>query len=898
MAETDHNARQRLLRELTVLRQRFEALEREIWGEQNLAPAESVVEAIVSSLPDIVYRLDCDGYIVFISDAISKYGYDPHKLVGTSIFEIIHPDDHAKAHNRINDRRTGDRSTKSLQLRLLSVDQTEFAVEVHESAVAGEPTLLVDAEGVYSSDDPHEEHFLYTQGVARDISERRRIEEEMQSARDAMVKRVADHSLQVQQTYEQLQAETEGRILREKQGTAVDRVRARIWNMASPEDIRLVLEEIAQALLDFGVDFASIGVNVADQRSGQVRVFAMVAGSEWRTIDAGPGTEIIMGFFRGREVVYRDDLELDDPYGERERVSADAGVAICSVIDVPFSHGTFAVNSTRKQAYSDSDIHLLRSLAQVVGEGFRRLDDLQAIESRRREDIEALERSEARYRDLLDQLPVGVTHTTPDGEIVYLNSYARAMLGYSGDEVAGALNVAELFAQRGDLEELNRILEARGVHSYEYELKRKSGRKIWVRGTSRAVRNAATSRLEFHGFVEDVSDRKLMEDEYARLEEQLRQTQKMEAVGQLTAGIAHNFNNMLQGIAGNVQLATMDAGDDIKGLLLDADNMTRRAADMITQLMMFARQGIKPGSRSVEIWPVVKSTIDICSRTFDRKIKITGVEPETEIRITGDDGLLQQVLMNLCINARDALEEKPVEAPFIRVTIDLVRCDEAELASKPEIQPGSFARIQVSDNGAGMDDATRSRIFDPFFTTKPMEKGTGLGLATVYGIVSEHRGWIDCASEVGVGTQFTMHLPSLGRNPKEDAANEDDRFVVGGGSERILMVDDENVVRGSTASLLRRHGYRVVEAEDGASGLAAFKGAADAFDLVLLDLSMPTMSGTEVLAEIRRLDPSVAVIIFTGYAAHAEALKGATAVLQKPFAAGELTAAIRGVFDG
>ena len=694
------------------------ALEEEIRSGESLAPVEETLSSIVSALPDIVYRLDAEGNIVFISDAVRSYGYEPAELIGCSLMDLVHPQDRKRAQYRVNDRRTRGRATKSFEVRFVTSDESTVAFEFNESttAAASAPTLLVDAEGVYSSQDPTSGTFQYTQGVARDITGRKQVEESLKRARAELLERTVAHSNQIGAAYVKLE------------------------------------------------------------------------------------------------------------------------------------------------------------------------ESLKRASSR-----------EEHYRSLVDNLPVGVSHTTIDGTVKYQNGYARAMLGYSEEELA-EVRSEDLYVNVEDLAHLHRVLDEREVHSFECEMRRKGGRTIWVRGTTRVVRNEAERAVEYHSFVEDVTDRRMMEEEYGRLEEQLRQAQKMEAVGQITAGIAHNFNNLLQGITGNLQLALLDAPQEIRQLLEDADSVTERAAEMVQQLMIFSRQGIQPTNKTMDIWPVIEGTLDMCRRTFDKKIALVSPKPEFDARVSGDEGLLQQVLLNLCINARDALDAGSSGA--IHITVQMSSVTEEEAAIHAGARPGAYVRIAVADNGVGIDEVTKRRIFDPFFTTKGIGKGTGLGLATVYGIVSEHKGWVECESEVGVGSTFSVMLPAIAREAEEASVDESLPTESSAASEiTILVVDDEDVVRTSTVKLLERTGYQVCEAVDGRQAMEIFRRDAAEIHVVLLDLNMPGKSGHEVLVELREVNPQIKVIILTGYAAHEDEVEGASALLQKPFSVDELRQKLSDVLD-
>ena len=658
-------------------------------------------------------------------------------------------------------------------------------------------------------------------------------------------------------------------------------------------------------LSELRVEFEWVCLNVveADEHAHRVHCYRARREGDRGVREETVEDEVVTRQWRAGEPVYRRDLQHEDHLAERTALEECYGEPIRSAVDIPFSHGTLAVNSLRAEAFSEADMAFVQELATVLSDGFGRLEDLRELQ--RRAD-EALEAGEERYRSLVEGLPVGVMHTTPRGEILYQNPYVCAMLGYSSQEMAH-MRAVDLFARPEDCQELVAEVDEKGAHSFEYQLRHQSGRMIWVRGTARAVVDRAGKTVEHHGFVEDITDRKLVESEAHRIEEQLQQSRRMEAMARLTAGIAHNFNNMLQGITGNLQLALTDSPETLRPLLENADSVARRAGEMVEELTVFARQGIEFSEVEVNLWSVIANTVDLCRRTFDRRIHVVAPEPAAEAWVIGDERLLHKVLFNLTVNARDAMSE--TRDPTLRIAVEAAEIDEREAATRQQSTVGPFVRMSVSDNGAGMDEATRSRIFDPFFTTKPVGQGTGLGLATVYGIVAKHGGWVECESEPGKGTTFAVYLPaavgpSEAARPADAGGSEssDQKAQTGrsrtNGSGTILIIDDEKAVRSSTARLLELVGYTVLEAEDGAEGLAIFETERSRIDLVLLDLSMPRMSGKETLSRIRRIEPDAKVVIITGYSSGEELIEGAAAVVHKPFSVKELTGAIREAVSG
>jgi signal transduction histidine kinase len=389
---------------------------------------------------------------------------------------------------------------------------------------------------------------------------------------------------------------------------------------------------------------------------------------------------------------------------------------------------------------------------------------------------------------------------------------------------------------------------------------------------------------------EEIDERRRAEAEKTRLEEQLRQAQKLEAVGQLSAGIAHNFNNLLQAIMANIDLAEMKGPEKVQAYLKDADAAATRGAELVRQLMLFARAGTRePCFQEVDLGAIIANTASLCRRTIDRRIEL-----EVEIaphlpRVRADAGQLEQVLLNLYLNARDALEEVERPVPRIRTRARLTR----------QVPPGEagardFVLIEVSDNGTGMDPQTRERVFEPFFTTKEVGKGTGLGLAMVYGILQQHGGWIECQSEKGRGTAFSLYLPSGAETGDQAPAEVESGLRPG--TETLLIIDDEELVRLSAVRFFAELGYRVLEAEDGQRGLEIFDRQGEV-DLVLLDLSMPGLSGKEVFDRLKAQAPWLKVILFTGYAFDRREFEGVADIVEKPFALRQLARVVRQTLD-
>ena len=388
----------------------------------------------------------------------------------------------------------------------------------------------------------------------------------------------------------------------------------------------------------------------------------------------------------------------------------------------------------------------------------------------------------------------------------------------------------------------------------------------------------------------EIDQHKLTEASRQTLAEQLLQSQKMEAVGQLTAGIAHNFNNMLQVVAGNLELASANADDENQPHLAAALASTLEAAGMIQELMLFSRHA--PAERNeLDVHTVIDEVAAICRRTFDRRIDLVVHRRGDAIVVLGNPGQLRQVFLNLCLNARDAVDGHGGN-PRIEIDISSIDGASQDFASAPGFRPGPHARISVTDNGVGMTEETRARVFEPFFTTKMVGEGTGLGLATVYAIVRDHESWLECSSEPEVGTSFAVYLPLVEAGEAVEAETAHPRLTEKG-SETILVIDDEELVRDVMRQMLEGSGYTVLLGVDGDDGLEVFRRHREDISLVVLDLSMPNRSGAEVLADLTVTAPEIPVLVATGRIDLADGLPGATAVVGKPFEMDVLTAAVR-----
>jgi two-component system, cell cycle sensor histidine kinase and response regulator CckA len=435
----------------------------------------------------------------------------------------------------------------------------------------------------------------------------------------------------------------------------------------------------------------------------------------------------------------------------------------------------------------------------------------------------------------------------------------------------------------------------RTVELESHELDRQGAPRWFVNNLLGVVEEGFLTAI--WGTQRDVTEQRRSEEALRQSQEQLRQAQKMEAVGRLAGGVAHDFNNLLSAILSYSEMVIADLPDDhpSRDDVEQIRQAGERAAELTQQLLAFSRRQLLQ-LRLLNLNTVVASVDRMLRRVIGEDIELRTVLAPALGHARGDAGQLEQMLMNLAVNARDAMPS----GGTLTITTANANVGEAGAARWPELQPGSYVTLSVADTGVGMTPEVRERIFEPFFTTKGPGHGTGLGLSTVYGIVAQSGGHVFVTSEPGRGSTFTVYLPVQPGDAEHPAAAPP-RPPVRGGAETVLLVEDEELVRRLTCEILRRNGYRVLEAADGVDALAILRQHPDRIDLLLTDVVMPRMSGYELVEQVRPLRPDMHILYVSGYSEEAIARQGQLTegieLLAKPFTPGVLTAKIRQLLD-
>jgi PAS domain S-box-containing protein len=569
---------------------------------------------------------------------------------------------------------------------------------------------------------------------------------------------------------------------------------------------------------------------------------------------------------------------------ERRGEVESIGTPSLDWLGVPLKSGTACIGVLVVQTYNENtrfgerDREILKFVSQQLAA---------TIEHKRYE--EALRRSEARSRSLILSAAFGICRCTLGGRFLDVNPALINMLGHGSVEDLLKLDARrEVFVNPQDLDRLAEDYRRTGsLNGVELQWKRKDGRVIIVRlsGCAATISDEPEEVLEL--IAEDITDRR-------QLEEQLRQAQKMDAVGRLAGGVAHDFNNLLMVINGytEVLLEQLEQGSAMHHKVQSIQQAADRAATLTRQLLAFSRKQLLE-LKVVDVNIVIGDMERLLRPLIGENIElVTRLSPETG-HTRADAGQLEQVIMNLVVNAKDAMPEGgklTVESSDVTVR--------HSFREHRFIQPGRYAVISVTDTGHGMDKETQSRIFEPFFTTKEKGKGTGLGLSTVYGIVKQSNGYVFAQSELGAGTTFYVYLPRV-EDSAEELSPAQSQQSEAGGCETVLLVEDEESVRELVRLTLAARGYKVLEAENGECGLRVSESFKENIDILITDVVMPGIGGRELAKKLLALRPGISVLYLSGYTEDAVITQGApgpsTAFLQKPFTLQNLAKKVREV---
>ncbi|MEN8151507.1 MAG: PAS domain S-box protein [Planctomycetota bacterium] len=788
----------------------------------------------VEHAADAAYWMTADGRIRYANEtACRSLGYSKEELLRMSVDEV--DPGMPKEKWAAHWRRVAARGRVTIETVHRRRDGTEFPVEIrisHQRFEGGD----------------------YQFALARDITSRQQTEREMD----------------YQDAFRHL----------------ITRISARFINI-SPDEID---SELELALAEVG-EFTRVDRSYIFRLTPDGEGMAVVA--EWCREGVARETRRLEGFRLERAAWWLDRMRRNEvfhltnldgiPAEETCLRRALESLGHRSLVEVPIlQRGTMVgylglATVESETEWSGSTISVLRILADIAANAFARR---QAEEER------------LRLATAAQQTAESVLITDDEGRIQYVNPAFERATGQLRKEVVGQ-TLRDLY---GEVEggALYHSLWARLTENHTW-----AGRVSRLRADGSALEEdvSITAIHDVHGQMlgyvvvgRDVT-------EQMRMEALLRQSQKMEAIGQLAGGVAHDFNNLLQAIKGYTALSrsVLDPGDQVHSYLAEVERASDRAGDLVRQLLTFSRHEAMK-SEYLSVADVVAGVMKMLRRLIGEHLDLEIRSGSDSDLVFGDRGQIEQIIMNLCVNARDAMPDHG------RITIEtgVVSLDASHLEEHSWAKPGRFSCLTVSDTGCGMSEEVRERIFEPFYTTKGVGEGTGLGLATVYAIVERHEGLLRVESKPGQGTTFRIFLPVREPAPSE-AEDEDLDEIAGGGTETILIAEDDRQVRKLAAQVLSGAGYRVIEASDGDEAIRLFHRHERSIDLALLDVVMPGCSGREVHDQIVRLRPQTSVLFSSGYSFNAlssgQVPEDGFDVITKPYKPGALLRRVREVLE-
>jgi len=565
-------------------------------------------------------------------------------------------------------------------------------------------------------------------------------------------------------------------------------------------------------------------------------------------------------------------------------------------LNIPFIivSGTIGEETAVEAIKNGASDYLLKDRLGRLGNAIRLAIDQKKLKEERNHMMEALVWAEAKYRSIFENAVEGIYQSTPDGRYVTANPALARMFGYDtpAELIREVTHIGrQLYVDPNEWARFHVLLNQNNVvMNFETKVRHRDGRIIWISEQARAVRDVFGVITFFEGFVQNITDRQ-------EAEEKLMRAQKMEAIGHFAGGVAHDFNNIITVISGVSELIRDELPENpaVRDYIQEIQRATQQAALLTRQLLALGRKQIM----EVKVFDVNELIANIEKMLF----RVLGEDVELKTRASGkknlikaDPGQIEQVLLNLVVNARDAMPG----GGKLTIETSTVTMDSISAATHLNARAGPYERISVSDSGSGMTQEVLAHIFEPFFTTKEVGKGTGLGLATSFGIIKQSGGFITVSTEPRIGSTFHVHLPSvLDKTAARKFVQKEDRMPRG--SETILLVEDDASVRKLSARILEKLGYRVITAAEGADALHTLESRSDEIDMIFSDVIMPKTGGQTLHDQVLAKWPKMKFLFCSGYTDQSignhRLLDPAMPYLQKPFSPQQLAIKVREVLD-
>ena len=908
------------------LSQKITALEKENAElkrrESELRDSNAKYRQMMETLNEVIYTLDRNAMVTFISPNIEKIsGYLPEEIVGRKYTDFVYPDDMAQRSENFQ--------------KILNGEQV--ATEYRYVKKDGNPVwVMTSGRPVFQADE-----LVGIQGMLVNIDERKRAEENLRESEHryrTLFERNLNPIAVIDKQGRYLDAnpaflkfvETSGETLLQKnifdfwpygKNHVLTEAHRALWETGGTLETEYLINgetkilELTISPIDFqGVDAViGVGKDVTEQK--KAREALIRSERKWRNIlvntpqiaiSLNPEGQITFANehflqltgWEAHEVIGRDWFDLLIPEHIREELRGVFRTVMKERDIREFStyENEIVTKSGELRSIAWSNVVNKDAQGDVIDITCLGLD----LTERKKADA-TIRDSEEKYRTILESMEDGYFEVDIAGNFTFFNEAMRKMLGYTEDALMGMNNREFMDNENAGkvYETFNHVYQTgKSYKAFDWELIRKDGAISNIDTSVSLIRDEKGRAVGFRGIARDFTEKKIAQEEKAQLEEQINQAQKLESVGRLAGGVAHDLNNLLSPILGYSEILLEGIGDNdwCRRELEQILKAGQRARDLVQQLLAFSRKQLLE-FKNVDLNALLKNFYKLLRHTIRENIDINMQLAQSLPFVKSDSGQLEQVVMNLAVNAQDAM---PKGGKMMIETAG-VELDESYAAEHTSVVPGSYVRLTVTDTGCGMDEETLEKIFEPFFTTKGVGKGTGLGLATVYGIVKQHGGNVWVYAEPGLGSTFKIYLPVSADELEAEA--EDTSAIPSDmrGSETILLVEDNHQVRALSLDVLEEKGYTVLTAENGLDAIELLNAHDGPIDLLLTDVIMPEMDGRQLFERVSGMYPNAGVIYMSGYTvdviAHHGVIDTGVNFLQKPFAIKDLAAKVREVLD-